>query len=390
MKMRSLIAVFSIVLAVVAAGGSVASARTGKADSWNFNPSAGGHGSRVLNLRYLNEKTAGEHGFIRVSKNGYGFVRGDGKRIRFWGVTSFAGNLKGFKATENAARFLARYGVNMVRFHGTLAPVKPGSRITDVNATVLHQVWKLVAAMKRQGIYTTICPYWAVAVSRDHIQKSWHVPGNPTSAMSLLFWDATMQRGYEAWMRALLTRPNPYTGIPLGQDPAVAIISLQNEDSMLFWNMQNIISIPSTENAQRLEIESMYARWLIKKYGSLDKALKAWNGVHAPGDDFAHGIAGMFIDWYWTQHETGGMALRLADQLHFFARTMYRFNRKMAAYIHNTLGARQLINPGNWTTVDPLLLNDVERWTYTAGNVLGIDRYTSGIHIGKNATWAIM
>ena len=390
MNVRSIVKVLIAGLSVISVGSSVASAHTGTAGSWFFNPNVGGHGSRLLDLRYLNEQTAGEHGFIRVSKSGYGFVRGDGKPIRFWGVTSFAGSLKGFKATENAARFLARYGVNMVRFHGTLAPVKPGSRITDVNTTVLHQVWKLVAAAKREGIYTTICPYWAVAVSRDHIEKSWHVPGNPTSAMSLLFWDPTMQRGYEAWMRALLTRPNPYTGIPLGHDPAVAIISLQNEDSMLFWNMQNIISIPSKENAQRLEIESMYGRWLIKKYGSLENALKAWHGVHAPGDDFAHGIAGMFIDWYWTQRETGGVALRLADQLHFFARTMYRFNQKMAAYIHNTLGARQLINPGNWTTVDPLLLNDVERWTYTAGNVLGIDRYTSGIHIGKNASWAIM
>jgi hypothetical protein len=388
MNKRSLIAALIVGLTVLS-GRSVCLAATQQSDSWLFNPATGGHGSAMLNLRYLNEKTAGEHGFIRVSKNGYGFVRGDGNPIRFWGVTSFAGDLKGFKATENAARFLARYGVNMVRFHGTLAPVQPGSRITDVNTTVLHQVWKLVAAMKRQGIYTTICPYWAVAASRDHIQKSWRVPGNPTSAMSLLFWDPTMQRGYKAWMRALLTRPNPYTGIPLGHDPAVAIISLQNEDSMLFWNMQDIISIPSKDNAQRLEIEALYARWLIKKYGSLARALKAWHGVHAPGDDFAHGIAGMFINWFWTQHETGGMARRLADQLHFFARTMYRFNQKMAAYIHNTLGARQLINPGNWGTVDPLLLNDVERWTYTAGNVLAIDRYTSGIHIGKNAAWAI-
>jgi hypothetical protein len=390
MNKRSCISALIIGLIGFSTGGAACLAAKGNTDSWLFNPSAVGHGLPLLNLRYLNEKTAGEHGFIRVSRNGYGFVRGDGKPIRFWGVTSFAGDLKGFQAAKSAARFLARYGVNMVRFHGTLAPVQPGSRITDVNTTVLHQVWKLVAAMKRQGIYTTICPYWAVAVSRDHIQKSWHVPGNPTSAMSLLFWDPTMQRGYKAWIRALLTRPNPYTGIPLGRDPSVAIISLQNEDSMLFWNMQNIISIPSKENAQRLEIESLYARWLIKKYGSLNNALQAWHGVHAPGDDFAHGIAGMFINWYWTQHETGGMAVRLADQLHFFARTMYRFNQKMAAYIHNTLGARQLINPGNWKTVDPLLLNDVERWTYTAGNVTAIDRYTSGIHIGKNAAWAVM
>ncbi len=361
---------------------------TGTAGTWSFNTlTVHEHSQALLNLRYLNEKVAGEHGFIRVSKSSYGFVRGNGHPIRFWAVTSYAGDLHGYNATENAARFLARYGVNMVRFHGILAPTALDSRITDVNVTALHQVWKLVAAMKQQGIYTTISPYWAVPV---HIRKSWHVPGNPTSAMSLLFWDATMQKGYKAWLRALLTRTNPYTGISLAHDPAVAIISLQNEDSMLFWNMQRIISIPSKENIQRLEIETLYARWLIKKYGSLKNALSAWHGVKAPGDDFTHGIAGMFINWFWTQHQTGGMALRLADQLHFFARVMYHFNAKMTAYIHITLGAPQLINAGNWKTVDPLLLNDVERWTYTAGNVLAVNRYTTGIDIGKNAGWAIM
>ena len=92
---------------------------TASSGAWTFKtPESQNQGKALLNLRSLNEKVAGEHGFIRVSKSGYGFVRGDGKPIRFWGVTSFAGDLKGFKATENAARFLARYGVNMVRFHG--------------------------------------------------------------------------------------------------------------------------------------------------------------------------------------------------------------------------------------------------------------------------------
>lgn len=203
MNKQRVIAILIVSLSILS-GSAASLAATGNTNSWLFDPNTGGHGSCLLNLRYLNEKIAGEHGFIRVSKNGYGFVRGDGKPIRFWGVTSFAGDLKGFNATENAARFLARYGVNMVRFHGTLAPVQPGSRITDVNTKMLHRVWKLVAAMKRQGIYTTICPYWAVAVSRDHIQKSWHVPGNPTSAMSLLFWDPTVLGSHHAtWIQSL-------------------------------------------------------------------------------------------------------------------------------------------------------------------------------------------
>ncbi|NNM87292.1 MAG: hypothetical protein HKL95_02105 [Phycisphaerae bacterium] len=386
MQHRAPLVIFRLIL-MTAAFGIGRQGQAAAAQTWPFvPPKTFAPAKPLLDLRSLNEKVAGEHGFIKLSADGRGFVRGDGQPIRFWAVGSFAGNLKGFAATEQAARFLAHYGVNMARFHCTLAPTNPGSRITDVNVHALHALWKQVAAMKQQGIYTTISPYWAVAV---HIQKSWHVPGNSASAASLLFWDPTMQRGYQAWLRALLTRPNPYTGIPLGKDPAVAIISLQNEDSLLFWNMQAIVNVHSGETAQRLEIARLYAHWLITKYGSLHNALLAWKGVHAPGDDFAHGVAGMFLNWFWTQPQTGGMAVRLADQLHFFARVMYHFNKKMVRYIHRNLGARQLINAGNWKTVDPLLLNDVERWTYTAGNVMAVNRYTTGIHIGRNSGWAI-
>ena len=56
----------------------------------------------------------------------------------------------------------------------------------------------------------------------------------------LLFFNPKLQEGYKAWLKALLARPNPYTGIPLAQDPALAIIQLQNEDSLLFWTSQGI------------------------------------------------------------------------------------------------------------------------------------------------------
>ena len=45
---------------------------------------------------------------------------------------------------------------------------------------------------------------------------------------------------YKSWLRRLYTEPNPYTGIPLKDDPAVAIIQIQNEDSLLFYTEQQI------------------------------------------------------------------------------------------------------------------------------------------------------
>ena len=55
--------------------------------------------------------------------------------------------------------------------------------------------------MKKEGIYTTISPYWAIPVKT---KASWNVPGDPgQSAAALLFWDKTLQAGYKSWLRAL-------------------------------------------------------------------------------------------------------------------------------------------------------------------------------------------
>ena len=53
------------------------------------------------------------------------------------------------------------------------------------------------------------------------------------------------------------------------------------------------------------------------------------------------------------------------------------------------LGCKQLTNAGNWITSDAILLNDVERWTYTAMDVIAVNKYYGGEHKGPNRGWRI-
>ncbi len=108
-----------------------------------------------------------------------------------------------------------------------------------------------------------------------------------------------------------------------------------------------------------------------------------------PEDDLARGIVGIHIVWEWTQERSGGRKRRLDDQLQFFAETMYRFNQEMARYLREELGCKQLINAGNWKTADTTRLNDVERWSYTANEVLAVNNYYSPVHIGPDRGWRI-
>ena len=82
--------------------------------------------------------------------------------------------------------------------------------------------------------------------------------------------------------------------LDLKDDPAVAIIQMQNEDSLLFWTVGSIDGKP-------LEIlQTRYGEWATKKYGSIERALAAWNNESATGDNPTIGRLGFRIIWEST------------------------------------------------------------------------------------------
>ena len=118
-----------------------------------------------------NEPIAGRSGFVRLSDDKNGFVRGDGVPLRFWGVNySFKREISP-KELGHCARFLAKLGVNLVRLGTDLESHAKNPGLTDTDPKNIEHAWRLVAAMKNEGIYTTISPYWAGALKHA-------LPGN--------------------------------------------------------------------------------------------------------------------------------------------------------------------------------------------------------------------
>jgi hypothetical protein len=383
----------ALVLAIAVWLGMVATARPDEpGEWWVFRPASDSFSASALfDLRQLNEKTAGEHGFIAVSADGNGFVRGDGQSIRFWGGTSGAARIALAKHDQRPliqhARFLAKRGVNVVRIFGYVWPKKEGTKVTDADPVDLDLIYRTVAAMKSAGIYSVISPYWANATQ---FQKSWGVadPG-VDNCNGLLFFDPVLQRGYKTWLKRLYADVNPYTRVPLAKDPAVAMIQIQNEDSLLWWTVQ------SMKGQAMRNLRTLYGDWLMKKYGSMEKVKEAWGRCAHPDDDFSGGMPGIFIVWELTQEarnqkgDKGGRAARLSDQTEFIGRLMFDFNREIARYMREELGCRQIINAGNWRTADEIILDDVERWSYTANEVIAKNHYFNGLHEGPDAGWQI-
>jgi hypothetical protein len=351
----------------------------------------------LLDLRSLNEAEAGETGFVTVDGQG-GFRRGDGKPLRFWAVNSGVGF--GWQATPRGpqtapdlarhARFLAKRGVNMVRLHRQLSPPpQAGQSMDRLNEAERDGVWRAVAAYRREGIYVTLSPYWAGPM---RFAPDTPLAGGPQPAWGLLFFDETLQRSYRSWLTQLLRPKNPHTGLALVDDPALAILQLQNEDSLLFWTLEGL------KGPQREALERRYGRWLAGRHGSVDQALAAWaggwslgGGPSEPADRSAEGRLALLPLWTLAQPpRSAAMGRRLADQTEFLATTMRDFNQRTVDWLRRDLGVKALVNAGNWRTADEARLGDAERWSYGPGEVDAANVYTHGLHEGEHVGWAVL
>ena len=262
--------------------------KPGKSVMWSFVPERDRfRADAILDLRGLNEPIAGQSGFVRLSGDKSGFVRGDGVPMRFWGVNYSLGRNQDQKELGHSARFLAKRGVNAIRFGaGNIHSHAKNPELTDADPKYIKQVWRVVAAMKNEGIYTTISPYWSSDLK--HVPGSWGIEGWPENQVpaGLLFFNAQLQTGYKAWLKALLAPRNPYTGVSLAQDPALAMILIQNEESLLFWTEQSI-------KGKQLELlGKQFAEWAKLKYGTLEAALRQWDGGGMPEDAPGAGCSG--------------------------------------------------------------------------------------------------
>lgn len=337
----------------------------------------------LLDLRWLNEEESGQTGFVRLSEDGMQFVRGDGQPIRFWSVV---GGMVGKdpKAQEAHFRWLAKLGVNMVRLHQNIAGKNEGQPITAVNEGQIDGIFRAVAAAKKAGIYLTVSPYWyhhKMPQSWESALKGWKAGQMPTGS---LFFNPVFIEAYKGWVKELYTRRNPYTGLAIKDDPTVAIIQVKNEDSLLFYTFDRI------PPEQKAILGEQFVAWLKGKYGSLEAAIDAWSGHRIDGDDFDAEQLAFEITWEMTQERSGGRAVRLDDQFEFLVTTQRNFYAEIDRYLKEDLGIRQLTNSMNWKSADKLNTDDGERYTYTAQDVIAVNRYTGASrHLGQNNGYRI-
>jgi hypothetical protein len=357
-------------------GKSKPGVRGGEADQgwWAFEPAVDEFGANaLLDLRTLNEKEAGING--HVTAKGDVFLRGDGQPIRFWAVNG--GPCPDHEQQDYLSGRLAKCGVNLARLHGGVFDRSASDPLT-IDAEHLDHIHYAVSSLKKQGIYVHLSTYFPLWIQ---LKASDGIPGaalgkNP---FCLLFFEPRFQELYKGWAKQVLLAKNPYTGRTLADDPAVAFWEIQNEDSMLFWTFGEA----SLGAGPFARLEQLFGAWAAKRYGAPGKALEAWGEKHAH-DDAAAGRLGLYGAWDMTgdgyRKSSAGKQRRITDQVHFIAELQRDFYASMKAYITQELGFKGLVTASNWTTADNTQLGGIERWCYTAADVVDKHNYFGGEH----------
>lgn len=259
----------------------------------------------ALDASALNSAPAGAHGRIRV-EDGH-FVTGDGHRIRFWGA-NLAGSdaFVSAKRADELAELFARNGINIVRLHHLDNPwdVKNGGSIwskdrndhLQIDPAQLDKIHRLVAALKARGIYVDVnLKVSKTLVPADGFPAT--VTQFPDFQKRIDMVDRRMIELQKLYAREFLTPKNPYTGYSLADDPAVAMVETNNENSLLgYWTRDLGRGLDTYPQPFRGEIQGLWNAWLARHYPTDAALAAAWKPAATGGSEVLSPSA------TWTRH----------------------------------------------------------------------------------------
>jgi hypothetical protein len=325
-----------------------------------------------IDLRFLNEHQAGDNGFIAAK--GAQFIHAKtSEPVRFWAVNGCPGETPA--DLHLSARVLAKHGVNLVRIHGGYFDADGNVDIKKIQHSI-----EIVEALKAEGIYSHFSIYFPLWLNPK--------PGNPwlpgynggQHPFAALTFNHDFQEKYHAWWKALLTTPSDATGRKLIDEPAVFGAEIINEDSYFFWTFTTA-NIPDAEMKM---LESQFGNWLKQKHGSIETAMKNWNGPKVPRDNPAEGRVSFRGLWEMANQRTA----RDKETVAFLVESQRGFYQRQVQFLRD-LGFKGVITASNWTTADARVLGPLEKYSYIPGDFIDRHGYFGCQNKGDAAEWSI-
>jgi hypothetical protein len=254
-------------------------------------------------------KPAGQAGHVRVGGDGH-FYAGT-ERLRFLGVNlSFAGGMPTKEDAPKVAGRLARFGVNVVRFHHMDTSKWPdGLRARDAKDTgtlepeALDRLHYFLTQLRDCGLYANLNllvgrPFNAAdGLPAEIEQLDWkdrHLVG---------FFDAKQLALQQDYARRLLTPKNPYTGRAPADDPCVAFVEINNEQGLVHgWLGGKVDGLPEVFLS---DLRRQWNDWLKRRHGATATVRAAWReGAQPTGAEMLRngGFTEQLQGWNLERH----------------------------------------------------------------------------------------
>ena len=195
---------------------------------------------------------AGKFGHVRVK--GPHFILGNsGKRLRMWGTNLCATScLPPRDYVPKIIRYLKRWGFNAVRFahidsHWARGVINYKNKYElEFNEKKFDRLFYFMAELKKNGLYYVIDGrhgFFFHTTKFNYLNYRWR----DKSGSIFLTFSTQMQRHHEKYLRKLFSTKNKYTGMTLGEDPALAGVQMLNETFLMrnSTKLKNLKNIPA-------------------------------------------------------------------------------------------------------------------------------------------------
>ena len=255
--------------------------------------------SCLVDLRDRLSAPAGDKGFLFVGTDGH-FYFSDGTRARFWGINVAKDSVfQPHETIDRVCDLFARAGLNLVRLHhvddvgGLLPPSRVGLG-QRLDPTALDRVDYWIAALKQRGIYVYIDLLDYRTFTEEEGVPNAALLGRAAKPVAL-FNEKLINLQMEFARDLLMRHVNPYTGLRYRDDPAICLLEICDENSVV-GSFSKWGKIPSP---YREELLRRWNFWLREQYGTTAALQQAWGtappaapALPTPGVSYSPGGVG--------------------------------------------------------------------------------------------------
>jgi|DewCreStandDraft_1066081.scaffolds.fasta_scaffold00002_131 hypothetical protein len=223
------------------------------------------------------------------------FATSSGERVRFLAATiTGAACYPDTNSAKAMAQWIRRIGYNAVVLRlwdytgtGGQYPLlwRFGTRRSTepFDSSQFDRLLYLMAELRRNGLYIALTTDGFIPLPDDGVARTDSLQF-PWNVRYVQYIDSTYRALHRSVLERLLTAHNPYTGLRVGDDPALALLLLPDNNSLFAWWRSSALKalLPSAHQ------QMLHAQWnafLRSRYTSTVQLQQAWRSIPRSSTD---------------------------------------------------------------------------------------------------------